>query len=127
MALEIHPAKNLAARHRYIVALRNLKTAGGETIQAPAAFRYYRDRVPSDQQTINQRRAHFESIFQTLSKAGISAPDLYLAWDFTVASDQNIAARVLRMRNDAFAKLGRHEARGPGRPGEPRRRSMSPT
>jgi hypothetical protein len=106
VALEIHPAKNLVAHHRYIVALRNLKTAGGNTIPAPAAFRYYRDQVPSNQQAINRRRAHFESIFQTLSKAGIKRGNLYLAWDFSVASDQNIAARVLRMRNDAFAQLG---------------------
>lgn len=106
VALEIHPAKNLVARHRYIVALRNLKTADGNTIPAPAAFRYYRDQVPSNQQAINRRRAHFKSIFQTLSQAGINRSNLYLAWDFSVASDQNIAARVLRMRNDAFAKLG---------------------
>ena len=111
VALEIHPAKNLVARHRYIVALRNLKTAGGKTIPAPAAFRYYRDRVPSNQQAINRRRPHFESIFKTLSQAGIKRSNLYLAWDFSVASDQNIAARVLRMRNDAFAEAGRHEAR----------------
>ena len=32
--------------------------------------------------------------------------DLYLAWDFTVASDWNIASRMLRIRNDAFAQLG---------------------
>jgi len=106
VALEIHPARNLAAQHRYIVALRNLKTASGETIQAPAAFRYYRDRVPSDQQAINQRRNHFEGIFQTLKNAGIGRQSLYLAWDFTVASDWNIAQRVLGMRRDAFAELG---------------------
>jgi hypothetical protein len=106
VALEIHPAKNLAAQHRYIVALRNLKTADGQAIQAPAAFRYYRDQVPSDQQAINRRRAHFEGIFQTLKEAGIGRQDLYLAWDFTVASDWNIAQRVLSMRRDAFAELG---------------------
>ena len=67
VALEIHPARNLVPHHRYIVALRNLKTAGGQTIQAPAAFRYYRDRIPSDQQAINRRRARTSrSIFQTL-------------------------------------------------------------
>ena len=106
VALEIHPAWNLVAGHRYIVALRRLKTASGETIQAPAAFRYYRDRIPSDQQRINQRRAQFKSIFQTLNAAGIRRQGLYLAWDFSVASDRNIAARMLRIRNDAFAKLG---------------------
>ena len=106
VALEIHPARNLAAHHRYIVALRNLKTAGGQTIQAPAAFRYYRDRIPSDQGAINRRRAHFEGIFKTLKEAGIGRGSLYLAWDFTVASDWNIASRMLRIRNDAFAELG---------------------
>ena len=106
VALEIHPARNLAAHHRYIVALRNLKTAGGQTIQAPAAFRYYRDRIPSDQGAINRRRAHFEGIFKTLKEAGIGRGNLYLAWDFTVASDWNIASRMLRIRNDAFAELG---------------------
>ena len=39
------PGENFASGHRYIVALRNLKTAGGQTIPAPAGFRYYRDRA----------------------------------------------------------------------------------
>ena len=45
-------------------------------------------------------------IFTTLHKAGIDRKDLYLAWDFTVASDENNAGRELAMRNDAFAQLG---------------------
>ena len=32
--------------------------------------------------------------------------NLYLAWDFTVATDLNIAERLLYMRDDAFAQLG---------------------
>ena len=32
--------------------------------------------------------------------------DLYLAWDFTVSSDENIAERMLQIRDDAFADLG---------------------
>ena len=35
-ALLINPAQNFASGHRYIVALRNLRTAGGQTIPAPA-------------------------------------------------------------------------------------------
>jgi hypothetical protein len=104
--LEIHPAVNFASGHRYIVALRNLRNAAGEEIEAPAAFRYYRDNVPSDQPEINARRDHFKSIFRSLQTAGINRNDLYLAWDFTVASDQNNAGRELSMRNDAFAQLG---------------------
>jgi hypothetical protein len=106
VALEIHPANNLKAKHRYIVALRNLVTADGARIPAPAAFRYYRDDVPSDQNLIEKRRGHYERIFRTLKRAGVGRRGLYLAWDFTVASDRNIGGRLLHMRDDAFAQLG---------------------
>ena len=105
-ALLIHPATNFAAKHRYVVALRDLKDASGETIAAPEGFRYYRDRLPSAKGRINKQRPRFERIFKTLRGAGIERADLYLAWDFTVASDQNIAARMLHIRDDAFAQLG---------------------
>ena len=104
--LEIHPAVNFAAGHRYIVALRNLRNAAGKSIEAPAAFRYYRDRVPSKQPEIEARRQHFEAIFARLKKSGIDRASLYLAWDFTVASDQSNTSRELAMRDRAFAQLG---------------------
>jgi len=105
-ALEIHPAVNFASGHRYIVALRNLKDAGGQTIPAPEGFRYYRDQLPSSEGSINAQRSRFESVFGTLRAAGIRRSNLYLAWDFTVATDENIAARELHVRNDALAALG---------------------
>jgi hypothetical protein len=104
--LEIHPAINFTSGHHYIVALRNLDNAAGEHLEAPAAFRYYRDNVPSEQEAINARRPHFEEIFSTLQRSGIQRKGLYLAWDFTVASDANNSSRELAMRNDAFAQLG---------------------
>jgi len=105
-ALMIHPATNLASGHRYIIALRELKDADGKTIRAPEGFRYYRDRLPTRRAPIKRRRPHFEGIFDTLRGAGIQRSNLYLAWDFTTASDENIAARVLSMRDDAFGQLG---------------------
>ncbi len=104
--IEIHPAVNFEAGQRYIVALRNLRSTNGRKILAPAAFRYYRDDVPSTQEQINVRRPHFEELFQKLETAGIERSSLYLAWDFTVASDANNTERMLAMRNDAFAQLG---------------------
>jgi len=104
--LEIHPAVNFASGHRYIVALRHLRNAAGEAIEAPAAFRYYRDGVPSKQPEINAQRGRFEAIFSRLQKSGINRKDLYLAWDFTVASDQSNSGRELSMRDGAFAQLG---------------------
>jgi len=105
-ALEIHPATNFAAGHRYVVALRDLRRADGSRIPAPEGFRYYRDDLPSPEPAIEAQRGRFESIFRTLRRAGIKRSKLHLAWDFTVASDENIAGRMLHIRDDAFAGLG---------------------
>jgi hypothetical protein len=105
-ALQISPATNFNAKGRYIVALRNLEDAEGNQLEAPDGFRYYRDSLPSGTGIINQRRQHFEGIFKTLRKAKIKRSELYLAWDFTVASNQNNYRRALSMRDRAFAELG---------------------
>jgi hypothetical protein len=107
--LIIRPAVNFHANHRYIVVLRDLRRADGTRIPASAAFRYYRDDIPSGQPPVERRRGHFESIFHTLRKAGIGRHGLYLAWDFTVESDRSAAGRMLSMRNRAFDLLGDHD------------------
>ena len=109
-ALLIHPARNYEAGHRYIVAMRNLKSGpAGDyegDLPAPEGFRYFRDRLPSKRAAIESQRRRFERVFRTLRSADVKRRDLYLAWDFTVASDENIAERLLHMRDDAFASLG---------------------
>lgn len=104
--LEIKPAENFDAEGHYIVALRNLTDVDGNPLTAPTAFRYYRDQIPSSQAPINSRRGHYEEIFTELKQAGIKRSDLYLAWDFTTASNENNYKRVLSMRDRAFAELG---------------------
>jgi hypothetical protein len=105
-AVLIHPAVNFASGHRYIVAMRNLKDSGGNTLSAPQGFRYYRDDLPSSEPEINGQRDRFDSIFDTLRDADIERSNLYLAWDFTVNSDANISQYTLSMRNQAFEDLG---------------------
>ena len=55
---------------------------------------------------IEKRRAHMESLFGKLKSAGIGRSNLYMAWDFTVASTRNLSERMLHIRDDALAKLG---------------------
>jgi hypothetical protein len=101
--LMIHPAVNLADGHRYIVALRHLVTDDGSLAQPSASFKAYRDGTAP---VTDPRRQHMENLFSTLAQAGIGRSDLYLAWDFTTASTDNVTGRLLAMRDDAFHQLG---------------------
>ena len=98
-SLLIHPSKNYESGRRYIVALRNLEDADGDELRAPKGFRAYRDDKKSSKR--------YDKIFKTLEKKSrFKRDELYLAWDFTVASDENIAERMLHIRDDAFTQLG---------------------
>ena len=104
--LIIRPGVNFQEGARYIVALRKLRDAQGAIIQPRPAFRTYRDEIPSSDAAVEARRPHMESIFTTLERAGIDRDELYLAWDFTVASERSLSERALHIRDDAFAQLG---------------------
>ncbi len=104
-ALLIRVAANLQEGERYIAVLQNLRNANGERLEAEAAFAVYRDAIPSSVPELEQRRAHFEALFKTLQGYGIQRSDLYLSWDFTVASTDNLTARMLHMRDIALADL----------------------
>jgi hypothetical protein len=105
-SLIIHPAINLDEGTRYIVALRDMKDASGAIIAPSADFLAYRDNTPTGDPVKEARRAHMESIFTTLAAAGVPRNNLYLAWDFTVASQRGLTERLLFMRDDAFTRLG---------------------
>jgi hypothetical protein len=101
--LVLRPAVNLAEGHRYIVALRDLRTADGATIPAGPAFAAHRDGTadPGDPRT-----ADLAEVLSTLERAGVAREGLHLAWDFTVASERSLTERALAIRDDAFARLG---------------------
>ena len=106
MNLVIHPAKNFLDGHRYIVALRNLKTATGKAIPAGYGFKVFRDKIKTKNSAIEGRKSHMEALFTKLTTAGISRSSVNLAWDFTVASTRSLSERALKVRNDAFSQLG---------------------
>ena len=48
-----------------------------------------------------------ESVIDDLTeKAGVKRKSLYMAWDFTVASQESVTGRATTIRDDAFARLG---------------------
>ncbi|ACZ89302.1 hypothetical protein [Streptosporangium roseum] len=104
-ALIIRPAKNFQEGHRYAVALRGLKNAAGEDLPAPETFtRLLADDLPAGDPLAGRQHALHRTLGD-LSRAGVDARGLQLAWDFTVASEQGIAGPVLTMRDRALRAL----------------------
>ncbi len=93
--LIIRPLRNLEHATRYVVGLRGMQDASGP-IAAPAAFA---DAVAAGAERLTD-------VLPVLADAGVDADELYLAWDFTVASAENVTGRALAIRDDAFAQLG---------------------
>ena len=102
----IRPSENFDEGGNYIVALRNLRNASNQAVEPPLAFRAYRDRLITQDPLIENRRAKMEQLISTLQAAGIPRSTLYLAWDFTVASEESLSERALQIRDDALAELG---------------------
>ena len=102
----IHPAKNFEAGHRYAVAMRKLRTAPARSSRRRRASATCATALPVKDPVVKAQRKRFDKVFRDLRKAKIKRRNLYLAWDFTVSSDENIAGRMLHIRDDAFAQLG---------------------
>ena len=71
-------------------------------------FRAYRDRLRSDVARASRTGGRTWTTCSARCSAGVDVRrrDLTLAWDFTVASGDNLSERLLAMRDDAFAALG---------------------
>ncbi|HXQ24400.1 MAG TPA: hypothetical protein VN812_22145 [Candidatus Acidoferrales bacterium] len=106
-SLIVRPAVDFTEGHHYVAAVRHLVDTDGNPLMPSPAFAAYRDATCTTDATFESRRPAMESIFKTLKKAGINRSDLQLAWDFTVTSSQSIAGRMLHIRDDAFAALGK--------------------
>ncbi len=104
-ALIIRPAKNFPSGHHIVVGLANMRRADGSVIAPGRAFQVYRDLIPTFIPQVEQRRGVMNGSIHALEVAGMNRKSMYLAWDFTVASDENLTERSLHIRDDAFASL----------------------
>ncbi len=103
--LMVLPGGEWTDGHTYVVAMRNLRNSSGKIIKAPSWFEKLRDgkKLPANERS---QAARYTKIFAALKKAKIARSNLYVAWDFTVASAQDLTGRLLAIRNNAFAQLG---------------------
>lgn len=99
----LRPGKSLLPGHRYIVAMRNLVAPGGGAVAPEPTFRTLRDHAPTTIPQLEARRAYFDSqVFPVLEANGVPRSDLVLAFDFTVASVEDLTAEMVSMRDQAF-------------------------
>ncbi len=106
VALIIRPTVNFEEGHRYVVALRDMRDSNDEVIEPGRAFQLYRDGIATSDPVVEQRRSRFEGLFDELEDADVERDDLFLTWDFTIASERSLTERMLSIRDRAFAALG---------------------
>ena len=107
--LIIRPLVHFTEGHRYLVGLRNMRDASGAAIDAGDVFTYYRDDdatnpFPGDV-AFEARRGQVQQILtdlETHTNLDRTTDNVFLAWDFTVASEVIMAGRLLTIRDDAF-------------------------
>ena len=102
----LQPVVRLRDNARYIVAFRNVTNPDGAVIEASETFAALRDGTPSDDDSVEARRALYEDIFAKVEAKGWSRDEIQIAWDFNTASDENNTSWLLHMRDTAFELIG---------------------
>jgi hypothetical protein len=115
--LVIHPASQLEHGRRYIVALKDLRSASRrdingnpQKIAANPGFLAVRDgSMANATQLLQERRRHFlqNRIFEQLIECGFvrTREELTLAWDFTTSSLLTSTEHLRFMRDDGTRRL----------------------
>ena len=105
--LHLYPVVPMDFGTRHIVAYRGLSTSTGEAFEPSAAFAALRDGTATNQEDVENRRAHFdEVIFPALEANGVTRESLNLAFDFVTVSRENSLSRMEWMRDDALERFG---------------------
>lgn len=105
-ALLLRPAIGLTPSHHYAVAIRGVVDAAGAVLPPSPVFAALRDATPSDEPSVTDRRAAYESLFSQLAEAGVDRASLQIAWSFTVGSRASLTGDLVAMRDAALTSVG---------------------
>ena len=110
----IRPLESLLPGERYIVAVRKLRGADGERLEAEPVFATLRDRRPSSILEVEALREGAEEMFRVLRRHRVRRRNLQLAFDFVTRSDESLTGDMVWMRDEAFAALDAREGLSDG-------------
>lgn len=100
--LVLHPYVRLEEGHRYVVAIRGLRSVDGEEVGAPSGFATLRDQA-GDRSWDELQARYEEEVFAVTEAAGLDRASLQLAWRFTVRSREDAVGDMLAVRSIAAA------------------------
>jgi len=102
----LRPAKRLAGGHHYAVGIRKLKDRAGKDIARSAGFQAVLDDKNTGHARLDAARPRIRQAITALEGAGVARADLLVAWDFTVAPDEDAIVDPLAARTAALAAMG---------------------
>ncbi len=100
--LMIHPAIALTEGHRVLVGLRDLQGQDGQAIEPSPGW----EQVSTGQLRPSSRVEHLQSVETALEGHVGGDEDWWMAWDFTVASEESLSGRLRHIRDAAYDELG---------------------
>ena len=102
-ALIIRPMIPMTMGHRHAVVIENgVEDIHGNDLPESVGFAALRDKKKTDNASLESNRAAYETLFEQLDVLGYERDELYLAWDFAVASEQHILGPIQSMKAQAL-------------------------
>lgn len=106
-AVYLRPAQRLAGGHRYAVGIRTqLPARDDPKLARTAGFQAVLDNKDSGHARLDRARPRIREAIDALEAAGVPRSDLLVAWDFTVAPDEDAIVDPLAARDAALAAMG---------------------
>src|SRR5690606_15240693 len=106
-AVYLRPAVRLSGGHRYAVGIRKtLRSRDGAALPVTAGFQAVLDDKDFGHARLDAARPRLREAIATLEGAGMARTDMLVAWDFTVAPDEDAVADPLAARAAALTAMG---------------------
>jgi hypothetical protein len=103
----VQPATPLEHGKRYVFGARGLGKQGGGLVEASPAFAALRDKVGTDDMSVEGQRVHYNlDVFPVLKEAGFAREELQIAWDFVTVSRETGLSRMEWLRDDVLDAIG---------------------
>lgn len=103
----VTPVTPLAHGRRHVFGVRGLAKQGGGLVSASPAFAALRDKVGTDDMSVEGQRVHYNlEVFPVLEQAGFAREELQIAWDFVTVSRETSLARMEWLRDDVLDAIG---------------------